>query len=94
MNSNILTVIFDDYISNSFEGICSLSQKDLQNEYDILAKFEKEYVFSAKDCNFLECDIINSLLYKSELNGFTNGFKLAVRLFSEICDNSKIAERK
>lgn len=82
----IIAQIFGLYLNNSFEDIRSC---EWEEEYEKIREFEEQHQFSFSDCTYLEADLINSLVYKSELLGFSNGFKLAVRLFSEMRSNSK-----
>lgn len=82
----IMTQIFDLYLDNSFEDINSY---ECEEEYEKIREFEEQHQFSISDRTYLEADLINSMVYKSELLGFSNGFKLAVRLLSEIRGNSK-----
>lgn len=84
MFDNIMRQIFDMYLDNDFEGIRPLFQDDWQKEYEELTKFERKHQFSGADRTHLECDLLNPVIYKSELKGFANGFKVAVRLMSEI----------
>lgn len=82
----IMSQIFDLYLNDNFEGI---SSSDWEEDYKKIKEFEEQHKFSISDCTYLEADIINSLVHKSEMLGFSNGFKLAVRLLSEIRGNSK-----
>ena len=78
---NVIHLIFDTaYLDNEFEGIQPLRSNDLQNEYEKLNDFEKQHGISeAVHLDFDE--VLTKFIYASELKGFTNGFKLAVRLF-------------
>lgn len=94
MFDSIIHQIFDTYLDNKFDDIRPLFQEDWQEEYEELVKFENKHQFLDTDRTYLECDIINAINYKSELKGFTNGFKLAARLLSEISDKPQISEKK
>lgn len=85
MNNNILKVIYDEYTDMSFssEGICPFPSEEWQKETAALEKFAQQHNFSDNDRSNLECDVISGFLYKSGLEGFINGFKLALRLFVE-----------
>lgn len=83
MNNKILKVIYDDYTEMSFssEEICPFSSEEWQKETANLEEYAKRLNLSEDDRTDLECDVISSFMYKSGLEGFINGFKLAVRLF-------------
>lgn len=84
MQENIISSIYSAYLNNEFEGIRPLQSNDLQSGYEKLNDFEKEHNISLSERNRLETDIINEFTNTSELKGFTNGFKFALRLLSEV----------
>lgn len=83
MNNDILKVIYDDYTDLSFsnERICPFSTEEWQEENAALEEFTQRLSISDNNRTSLECDVISGFSYKSGLEGFINGFKLAVRLF-------------
>lgn len=83
MQENIITAIYREYLDNAFEGIHALNCDDLQVVYANLEKFEKKHNISLSEHNDIETDIISEFTSVSERKGFTNGFKLAVRLIFE-----------
>lgn len=83
MQRNIITAIYREYFNNAFEGIHALDFDDLEVAYANLEKFEKKHNISLSEHNDIETDIIDEVASVSELKGFTNGFKLAVRLIFE-----------
>ncbi len=89
MQENIITAIYHEYLNNAFEGIQTLNMDDLQDAYANLEKFEKKHNISLSEHNDIEADIIDEVANTSELKGFTNGFKLAVRLIFEAYGTAK-----
>ncbi len=89
MQENIITAIYRKYLDNAFEGIHALDCDDLRIAYANLEEFEKKYNISLSEHNDIETDIINEATSVSELKGFTNGFKLAVRLIFEAYGTAK-----
>lgn len=89
MQENIITAIYRKYLNNAFEGIHALDTDDLQDAYANLEKFEKKHNISLSEHNDIETDIIDEVASASELKGFTNGFKLAVRLIFEAYGTTK-----
>lgn len=89
MQENIITAIYRKYLDNAFEGIHALNCDDLQVVYANLKEFEKKHNISLSEHNDIETDIINEVASVSELKGFTNGFKLAVRLIFEAYGTAK-----
>lgn len=82
MSNDILKVIYDDYTDLSFskEGIHPFSSEEWQEESATLEKVSQQLALSINDRIKLD-DVISGFSYKSGLEGFINGFKLAVRLF-------------
>lgn len=89
MQENIISSIFSAYLDNAFEGIHALNMDDLQVVYANLKKFEEKHNISLSELNDIETDIINEITSISELKGFTNGFKIAVRLIFEAYGTAK-----
>lgn len=83
MSNDILKVIYDDYTDMSFasEGVCPFSSEEWREENAAMEEFAQRLSLSDNDRSSLECDVISGFSYKSGLEGFINGFKLAVRLF-------------
>lgn len=84
MQENIISTIYRQYLDNAFEGIQALDFDDLQAAYANLDEFEKKHNISLSEHNAFETDILSEITNISELKGFTNGFKLAVRLIFEV----------
>ena len=89
MQENIITAIYRKYLNDAFEGIHAIDCDDLQIAYANLEKLEKEHNISLSEHIDIETDIINEITSVSELKGFTNGFKLAVRLIFEAYGTAK-----
>ncbi|MEZ3454433.1 MAG: hypothetical protein K1W17_08695 [Oscillospiraceae bacterium] len=83
MCSDIITVMYREYLNSEFEGIQALKEEDLRFVYENLEEFEKKYNISLSEHNDIENNIILEATNVSECKGFTNGFKLAVRLIFE-----------
>lgn len=83
MSNDIITTIYHTYIANAFEDI-QASSTDSQVADANLEEFEKKHNISTEEQNDIEENIITEITYASKLKGFTDGFKLAVRLMSEI----------
>lgn len=88
MSNNIISSIYKAYLENEFEGIQALRCEDLQVAYANLKEFEKKHNISLSEHNDIETDTISETSNTSELKGFTNGFKLAVRLIFEVWGTS------
>lgn len=84
MDNKIISAIYDEYLDNAFDDIKALNTDDLQAAYANLDEFEKKHNISLPEHNDIETNIINEVAGVSELKGFTNGFKLAVRLIFEV----------
>lgn len=82
-NDNIISSIFHSYINGEIEGVSALTCDDLQTAYANLDKFIEKHNMSKSEYNGIDTDIISEATYVSEYKGFTNGFKLAVRLILE-----------
>ena len=89
MQENIITAIYRKYLNDAFEGIHAIDCDDLQIAYANLDKLEKKHNISLSEHNDIETDIIIEVTSVSELKGFTNGFKLAVRLIFEAYGTAK-----
>lgn len=83
MSDDIITTIYREYLDSAFEGIQALKEEDLRFVYENLEEFEKKYNISLSEHNDIENNIISEATNVSECKGFTNGFKLAVRLIFE-----------
>lgn len=84
MFDSIIPKFYEMCLNDEFEGIQALQENDLQIGYDKLEIFEKQHNFSADAClQFRNC-ILNEFTEISEQIGFVCGFKVAVRLMSEI----------
>jgi len=83
MDNNILGALFDSYIENSFKSIKAMDTNDLCKERSALDEFSKKHGLSQREQSFLENEIINDMTLISEYKGFTNGFKLAMRMILE-----------
>lgn len=83
MCSDIITVMYREYLDDAFEGIQALKDEDLRFVYENLEKFEKKHNISLSEHNDIDNNIITEATNVSEHKGFTNGFKLAVRLIFE-----------
>lgn len=83
MNNDILKIIYSECMNNSFdgEGISTFSNEEWQEETAVLEEFAQRISLTDNDYRSLENDVISKFMYKSGLEGFINGFKLAVRLF-------------
>lgn len=83
MNNEILKVLYHDYTDLDFSsmGIAPFSNEKWQKETAALEEFAQRLSLSRSDLVSLENDVISGFSYKSGLEGFINGFKLAVRLF-------------
>lgn len=83
MNNDILKIIYSECMNNSFdgEGISTFPNEEWQEETAALDKFAQCINLSDHDYIILENTVISKFMYKSGLEGFINGFKLAVRLF-------------
>lgn len=83
MSDDILKVLYHDFADMSFssEGICPFTSEKWQEEEDAFKEFANRLSLSADDSVHLENNIIGGVMYKSGLEGFINGFKLAVCLF-------------
>ena len=83
MNNDILKIIYSEYMNNSFdsEGIGTFPTEEWQEETAALDEFAQRISLTDNDYISLENDVISKFMYKSGLEGFINGFKLAVRLF-------------
>lgn len=84
MDNKIIAAIYDECLDNVFDGIKALNTDDLQAAYANLDEFEKKHNISLSEHNDIETNTINEVAGVSELKGFTNGFKLAVRLIFEV----------
>ena len=83
MNNNILKELYDEFLALSFssEGISPFPNEEWQKGEDAFNEFAQRLSLSNNDRASLENDVISELTYKSGLEGFMNGFKLATRLF-------------
>lgn len=81
MDNDILKVLYNDFTDMSFEGITPFPNEKWQEEEDAFEEFAERLSLSDSDRVSLEDDVISSFSYKCGLEGFINGFKLAVRLF-------------
>lgn len=83
MSNDILKVLYNDFTDMSFtsEGVCPFSSEEWQEEEDAFKECARRLSLSDSDRVSLENDVISGVMYKSGLEGFINGFKLAVRLF-------------
>lgn len=92
MQENIITAIYHKYLDNAFEGIHAISPES-QAAREALEKFENKHHISAEERNDIEDNIIAEVTCTSERKGFVSGFKIAVRLMSEVYSNEKNMER-
>lgn len=85
MSNDILKVFYNDFTDMSFSsvGVCPFTSEEWQKEADTLKEFAQRLSLSDSDLVSLEIDVISGVMYKSGLEGFINGFKLTVKLFSE-----------
>lgn len=83
MNNEILKVLYHNYTDLDFsaEGIAPFGNEEWQKETAALNEFAEQISLSDSDRASLEIDVICGFMYKSGLEGFINGFKLATRLF-------------
>lgn len=88
MQENIITAIYRKYLDNAFDGMQAISSES-QAAREVLEKFESKYNISAEERNDIEDNIITEVTYAGERKGFVNGFKIAVRLMSEVYSNEK-----
>lgn len=88
VSNDILNTIYRHYVDDAFEGIQALDFDDLQTAYANLDEFEKKHNISLSEHNNFETDILSEITKISELKGFTNGFKLSVRLIFEVFGTS------
>lgn len=84
MFDSIIPKLYEICLNGEFEGIQALQENDLQIGYDKLEIFEKQHNFSSDDCLHFRNDVLNEFTEVSEQIGFMCGFKVAVRLMSEI----------
>lgn len=84
MFDSIIPKLYEMCLNNEFEGIQALQVNDLQIGYEKLDIFEKQHNISMKDHTDFEFDVLNEFTEVSEQIGFICGFKVAVRLMSEI----------
>lgn len=79
MNNEILKALYHDYTDLDFssEGIAPFSDEEWQKETAALKEFAERLSLSDSDRVSLEDDVISGFMYKSGLEGFMNGFKLA-----------------
>lgn len=83
MDNKIISVIYSTYLDNEFIDLPALNYYDLSAEYKKLDEFLEKHNISLEERNDLDSDIISEFTNKSEKIGFTNGFKLALRLVFE-----------
>lgn len=89
MHNNIISSIYSAYLDDEFKGIQALRASDLQTAYVSLEEFEKKHHISAKESNDFDTDILSEFTAISEQIGFTNGFKLAIQLMTEVYCNGR-----
>lgn len=79
---SFLSKLFSVYLNDELEGVTALRPDDLESQYEELEAFEKKHDISGKEEVALSL-IIGDFSWASEMKGFENGFKVAVRLFLE-----------
>lgn len=84
MVDSIIPKLYEMCLNKEFEGIQPLQENDMQTAYDKLRIFEEQYNLSAGCSLDFENNILDEFTLISEQRGFSCGFKVAVRLMSEI----------
>ena len=84
MFDSIIPKLYDMCQNDEFKGIKAVQVDDLKNAYESLAVFEKQHNISIADSNNFKVNILDEFTEVSQQIGFICGFKVAVRLMSEI----------
>lgn len=84
MFDSIIPKLFDMCQNDEFNGIKALQFDDLKTAYEYLDVFEKQHNISMADHNRFEAYVLCEFTQTSQQVGFICGFKVAVRLMSEI----------
>lgn len=84
MFNSIIPKLYEMCQNDEFKGIKALQFDDLKIAYEYLNVFEKQHNISTADHNRFETDVLCEFTQTSQQIGFICGFKVAVRLMSEI----------